>query len=48
VVARRVLYEGRTGGKSEFRRARRSVTRSPGNGKESATERETTRLGGKG
>ncbi len=31
-----------TGGKSELHKARRSVTRSPGNGKESATERETT------
>lgn len=30
------------GGKSELQRARRSVIRSPGNGKESATERETT------
>ena len=33
-----------TGGKSELHRVRRSVTRSPGNGKESATERETTPL----
>jgi hypothetical protein len=30
------------GGKSELQRARRSVTQSPGDGKESATERETT------
>jgi hypothetical protein len=29
------------GGKSELQRARRSVTQSPGDGKESATERET-------
>ena len=36
------------GGKSELHRARRSVTRSPGNGKESATERETTLCKGKG
>ncbi len=31
----------RAGGKSELHRARRSVTQSPGDGKESATERET-------
>lgn len=39
-----------TGGKSELHRARRSITRSPGNGKESAAERETTSgsAGGKG
>jgi len=36
------------GGKSELHRARRSVTRSPGNGKESATERETALYKGKG
>ena len=35
-----------SGGKSELRRARRSVTRSPGNGKESAAERETTPFDG--
>ena len=34
------------GGKSELHRARCSVTRSPGNGKESATERETTNPSG--
>jgi hypothetical protein len=35
-----IKHEG-LGGKSELQRARRSVIRSPGDGKESATERET-------
>ena len=42
------VFRYRRGGKSELQRARCSVTRSPGNGKESATERETTALGCRG
>ena len=39
--AEQVVARLTAGGKSELQRARRSVTQSPGNGKESATERET-------
>ena len=39
--AEQVVARLTAGGKSELQRARRSVTQSPGDGKESATERET-------